>query len=156
MNDGTMYVGQVFFLLVLCLPANAIYAEENTKNVAPHNTTTQPVAAVKKIAPEKRPEKPLEKSSGKAANVWQLHAEQWELARSGETVLSLPVLNKVIKAWLSKKDKKIEIQYPGGEDGELWVQELTDWLVSLGIPSRHMVTTPGSGIDDVIKFSIIN
>ena len=53
------------------------------------------------------------------------------------------------------KQKKIEIHYPGGEDGEFWVQELTDWLVSLGIPSKYMVISPGSGADDVIKFNII-
>ena len=86
---------------------------------------------------------------------WKLHAEQWELARSGETILSLPVLKQVVGAWLADKQKVIEIQYPGGEDGEFWVQELTDWLVSLGIPSDNMVTTPGSGADDVIKFKII-
>lgn len=86
---------------------------------------------------------------------WELRAEQWELSRSGETILSLPVLKQVINTWLSDKQKTIEIQYPGGEDGEFWVQELTDWLVSLGIPSDNMITTPGSGAADVIKFKII-
>ena len=84
-----------------------------------------------------------------------LHAEQWELARSGETILSIPVLKQVVRAWLADREKIIEIQYPGGEDGDFWVQELTDWLVSLGIPSDNMFTTPGSGADDVIKFKII-
>jgi hypothetical protein len=84
-----------------------------------------------------------------------LHAEQWELARTGETILSIPVLKKVVGAWLADREKIIEIQYPGGEDGDFWVQELTDWLVSLGIPSDNMFTTPGSGADDVIKFKII-
>ena len=86
---------------------------------------------------------------------WLLHAEQWELARSGESILSLPVLNKVINTWLQDKDKQIEIQYPGGEEGEFWVQQLSDWLVSLGVPSDRMVTVPGSGADDVIKFALI-
>ena len=85
----------------------------------------------------------------------QLYAEQWELARTGETVLSLPVLNKLINSWLSDKNKSIEIQYPGGEEGEFWVQELTDWLVSLGIPSEYMIVVPGSGADDMIKFALI-
>lgn len=78
-----------------------------------------------------------------------------ELTRSGDSLLSSPVLNAVINAWLQDKHKKIEIQYPGGEEGEFWVQELADWLVSLGIPSAHMVTTPGSGADDMIKFNLI-
>ena len=87
--------------------------------------------------------------------VVELHAEQWEMARSGDSLLMLPVLNKVVTAWLDDRHKVIEIQYPGGEEGEFWVQELTDWLVSLGIPSRSMITTPGSGSDDKIRFNII-
>lgn len=91
----------------------------------------------------------------KKATDWLLKAEQWELTRSGEALLSVPVLNTVINAWLQDKQKKIEIQYPGGEEGEFWVQELADWLVSLGIPSADIVTTPGSGADDMIKFNLI-
>lgn len=86
---------------------------------------------------------------------WVLKAEQWELTRSGEALLSVPVLNTVINAWLQDKQKKIEIQYPGGEEGEFWVQELADWLVSLGIPSADIVATPGSGADDMVKFDLI-
>jgi hypothetical protein len=86
---------------------------------------------------------------------WELHAEQWELTRSGETILSLPVLNQLINVWLLEKDRKIEVRYPGGEEGEFWVQELTDWLVSLGIPSSRIVIIPGSGADDMIKFTLI-
>jgi len=85
----------------------------------------------------------------------QLNAEQWELARTGESVLALPELNKLINAWLSDKNKTIEIRYPGGEEGEFWVQSLTDWLVSLGIPSERMVIVPGSGADDMIKFALV-
>ncbi len=84
-----------------------------------------------------------------------LYAEQWEIARSGESVLFLPVLNQIINAWLDDRQKKIEIQYPGGEEGELWVHELTDWLVSLGIPSDYLVVIAGSGADDMINFALI-
>lgn len=93
--------------------------------------------------------------STKEVTDWVLKAEQWELTRSGEALLSVPVLNTVINAWLQDKQKKIEIQYPGGEEGEFWVQELADWLVSLGIPSADIVTTPGSGADDMVKFDLI-
>ena len=89
------------------------------------------------------------------AKGWKLYAEQWELTRSGESILSLPVLKKVTTAWLQDKHKIIEIQYPGGEEGEFWVQELMDWLVSLGIPSSRMLAVPGSGADDVIKFALV-
>jgi hypothetical protein len=84
-----------------------------------------------------------------------LYAEQWEMARSGESILSIPVLKQIVNAWLGNRQKKIEIQYPGGEEGEFWVHELTDWLVSLGIPSGHIVIVPGSGADDVINLALI-
>jgi len=86
---------------------------------------------------------------------YTLYAETWEIARSGESMLSFSVLNQIINVWLEDRQKKIEIQYPGGEEGELWVHELTDWLVSLGIPSDHLVVIAGSGADDVINFALI-
>jgi len=125
-----MLISQALIGLILSLSATMIYAEVAV-NAAP------PVSS-------------LQKTAG-----WQLYAEQWELARSGDTILSLPALKQVVQAWLADKQKKIEIQYPGGEDGEFWVQELADWLVALGIPSKYMLITPGSGADDVIKLNIV-
>lgn len=91
-----------------------------------------------------------------APSLWQLRAEQWELSRSGDYVLSLSSVSAVVNAWLNDNRKIIEIQYPGGEEGEFWVQELFDWLVALGVPSSSMVTTPGSGAVDVIRFTLAN
>ena len=147
MKKLAMVINQAFISAILLLSTTVIYAEVVTKDATPD-------AKVKKasVSVQKLPSEPQQK---KAIAIWELQAEQWELARSGESVLSLPVLHQVVNAWLSQKQKKIEIQYPGGEDGELWVQELTDWLVSLGIPSSTLVTTPGSGAGDVIKFKLI-
>lgn len=138
---------QWLFSFVFSLSATVIYAEVSVKGIENSNTVN------KTAVPEQN--QVFEQPAKKDAEAWELHEEQWELARSGETILSLPVLKQLINVWLSDKQKLIEIQYPGGEDGELWVHELTDWLVSLGIPSKYMVTTPGSGADDVIKFNII-
>ena len=149
MKKVTVFAKQVLISTILSLSPTLIYAEVTAKGISADNTVN--AAAVKKTVAPAQPGM----AQDKADAVWQLHAEQWELARSGETILSLPVLNQVVKAWLSDKQKMIEIQYPGGEDGEFWVQELTDWLVSLGIPSKTIVTTPGSGADDVIKFNIV-
>lgn len=157
-----LFYNQVLISTILSLSATVIYAEVSATGsdqtdaagkAVVNKTVVNKAVVNKKIvpAPAKTPEL-LEKQS---PVVWKLHAEQWELARSGETILSLPVLNQVVRAWLAEKQKMIEIRYPGGEDGELWVQQLTDWLVSLGIPSKYLVTTPGSGADDVIKFNII-
>ncbi len=98
---------------------------------------------------------------------WVLTADQWEIARNGESILSHVILNDVVRTWLPSvknlqnntkphKNEIIEIQHPGGEEGEVWVQELTDWLVALGIPSRFMSVIPGSIADDEIRFQLYN
>ena len=84
-----------------------------------------------------------------------LLAEQWELSRSGDALRNIPVINRVINQWLLKPDQRIELHYPGGEEGELWVGELRDWLVSLGVPSKSISVIPGSGAEDVIKLHVV-
>ena len=86
---------------------------------------------------------------------WKLYAEQWELTRSGDSILSLPPLKQVINQWLTDRSKRIVLQYPGGEEGEYWVQELGDWLVAMGIPSRQIDLMVGSGADDMIRFNLM-
>ena len=147
-----MFINQVLISIILSLSATAIYAEVSARGNEQTNAAGK-VVVNKTITPAQAMTPEL--LAKQSPVVWKLHAEQWELARSGETILSLPVLNQVVRAWLAEKQKMIEIRYPGGEDGELWVQQLTDWLVSLGIPSKYLVTTPGSGADDVIKFNIV-
>jgi hypothetical protein len=89
------------------------------------------------------------------AQNFQLRAEQWELVRHGERLIGVDVLNDVVRKWSLGRGLSIELQYPGGEEGELWVQELISWLISLGIPSKYLVAVPGSGEADIIKFRII-
>ena len=84
-----------------------------------------------------------------------LLAEQWELSRHGDALVRIPVINKVINQWSLKPSQRIEIHFPGGEEGELWVGELSDWLVSLGVPSKNIVVVPGSGMEDVIKLYVV-
>ena len=84
-----------------------------------------------------------------------LLAEQWELSRNGDALTRLPVVNVVINQWSQKPQQRIELHYPGGEEGELWVEELRDWLVSLGVPSKHIIIVPGSGVEDVIKLHVV-
>ena len=85
----------------------------------------------------------------------RLLAEQWELSRSGDALIKIPVINKVVNQWSLKPNQRIELHYPGGEEGELWVEELRDWLVSLGIPSKNVVIVPGSGVEDIIKLHVV-
>ena len=129
--------------LILSLPTSSIYAEVSAKGIVKNPSIKQDVMSADNTL------KPTAKK-------WRLSAEQWEFARNGEAMMSLPVLKQVVNAWLAEKNKVIEIQYPGGEDGEFWVQELSDWFVALGIPSDHMISVPGSGADDMIQFNLVN
>jgi hypothetical protein len=85
----------------------------------------------------------------------ELHAEQWELSRNGERLLAIDGLAELVKQWSSDNRQKIELQYPGGEEGELWVHQLMDWLVALGVPSTSLVMVPGSGQGDIIRLRVI-
>jgi hypothetical protein len=84
-----------------------------------------------------------------------LYAEQWELARNGERLLGIDGLSKVVTEWSSNDGQQIELQYPGGEEGEIWVSQLMDWLVALGVPSASLVAVPGSGQGDAIRLRVI-
>ena len=85
----------------------------------------------------------------------ELHAEQWELSRNGERLLRIDGIAQVVNNWSADKHQQIELQYPGGEEGELWVYQLMDWLVALGVPSARLVAVPGSGQGDVIRLRVI-
>ena len=145
----------LFFMTSLNAEVPVKYNEKNDKVVISalseqQNSSKQGTS--KHVSSDQSMEK---KTANNGLKYHVLYAEQWEIVRTGESILSLPALNQIINAWLGDRQKKIEIQYPGGEEGEFWVQELTDWLVSLGIPSDHMVIAPGSGADDVINFTLI-
>ena len=87
-------------------------------------------------------------------NEWRLAEEQWDLVKQGEQLLTMPVMQQVVDAWSSRPGDGIELRYPGGEDGELWVEELKDWLISLAIPSKYLFAVPSSGEADVIIIKI--
>ena len=86
----------------------------------------------------------------------ELKAEQWDMPRQGERLLRLPALNHLIKQWQQQPNKLIEIRYPGGEEGELWVNELMDWLVALGVPSDKLHSVQGSGAEDKIQLLLMD
>lgn len=88
---------------------------------------------------------------------WKLAEEQWDLVKHGEQLLKMPLMHEVVEAWSRRQGQGqvIELRYPGGEEGELWVVELMDWLISLGISSQYLLAVPGSGEADVIMIKIL-
>jgi len=84
-----------------------------------------------------------------------LRAETWDIPRHGEALLNVPELSSVMQTWMVDPKQKIELRYPGGEEGELWVEELKDWFVSLGVPSNVIQVSPGSNAEDIINIVII-
>ncbi|MDA3870588.1 MAG: hypothetical protein PF589_11770 [Gammaproteobacteria bacterium] len=86
---------------------------------------------------------------------WKLAEEQWDLVKQGEHLLKMPMMHEVVEAWSLRQGQVIELRYPGGEEGELWVEELMDWLISLGIASQYLLAVPGSGEADVIMIKIL-
>lgn len=87
---------------------------------------------------------------------FELKSEQWDMPRHGERILKLPVLNELVNLWMANPQQIIEIRYPGGEEGELWLTELSDWLISLAIPSKAIRPTLGSGAEDKIVLILLD
>ena len=85
----------------------------------------------------------------------ELRAETWELSRHGEKLIKNTELSALVQAWSAQTDARLEIRYPGGEEGELWSEELKSWLVSLGIPSTAIQSLPGSEAADIINLHLI-
>ena len=86
---------------------------------------------------------------------WKLTEEQWDLVKRGEQLLEMSVLQELVDAWSLQQGQAVELRYPGGEEGELWVEELKDWLISLAIPSKYLLAVAGSGEADVIIVKIV-
>ena len=82
---------------------------------------------------------------------YSIHAEVWARPRSGEALLALPAVQDLLREFDANPEAMIEIRYPGGEEGVLWAQELQDWLVALGVPSRRVDVAVGSGVQDSIR-----
>ncbi len=88
-------------------------------------------------------------------SIYQISAEEWARPRHGDVLVQQPGLRSAVKQWINEPHGRIEIRFPGGEEGELWVTELRDWLVALGVPSASIEAHPGSGhvdrIDVIVK-----
>lgn len=83
--------------------------------------------------------------------------DEWSRPRSADYVLQLPAVSGVMRDWSQAvAGSRVQIRYPGGEEGNLWALELRDWLVALGLPGDLISISPGSAHEDELILSVIS
>lgn len=82
---------------------------------------------------------------------WVVSAELWSRPRSGQELMSMEPVHQAVADWRAAPGSRMIINYPGGESGILWAEELRDWLVALGLPSADIdLQAGGTRIDQVL------
>ncbi|MBT59051.1 MAG: hypothetical protein CL393_05930 [Acidiferrobacteraceae bacterium] len=83
-----------------------------------------------------------------------LSRAQWPEVRTGMTVLGIEPLKRSILFFDANPGSRLIIRYPGGDVGNAWAFELRDWLISLGLASKHIRLEPGSGVPNAIMILV--
>ena len=94
--------------------------------------------------------------AARGAEVEYLARADWPRVRSAESVIALPALKRTVMRFDEQENAGIVIRYPGGDLGNAWAFEVRDWLISLGVASRHIVLEPGSGAADVLAIEVVD
>lgn len=90
-----------------------------------------------------------------AEAVWTLHASDWARPRHGEWLINHPPLQEAVIALQHSPQSRLQLRYPGGDEGMLWVEELHAWLVALGVESTRIEVLPGSGEEAAIQIEVV-
>jgi len=69
---------------------------------------------------------------------FSIGADQWALPRSGSALLHLAPFSAAVQDWVAHPGARIVIVHAGSDQGNLWAGELSDWLVTLGVPSSQI------------------
>lgn len=78
----------------------------------------------------------------------------WAQPRDGREVSRHPVLRAAVTPLLQNPEARLELRYPGGDEGSLRAGELRAWLVALGIEAERIGVAPGSSAPDRIDLDI--
>lgn len=79
---------------------------------------------------------------------------QWESPDRSRTLLADPALRRLLQAWASHPSNRLSIEYPGGEQGDIWAHRLVAWLVAFGV-SRHEISLfPGGSDMNTLSLSL--
>jgi hypothetical protein len=97
--------------------------------------------------------------SGLATGDEDLSVKLVDLAvpRDGTAVSRHPVLSAAAVQLLDTPDARLEVHYPGGDEGSLRAVragELRAWFVALGIESERVELVPGSKAADRIDLRV--
>lgn len=87
---------------------------------------------------------------------YALGLELWVRPREGAELVRFPELAGAVRDWAGHPGARIQIRFPGGEEGDLWASELCDWLVALGVPSSALETQAGSSQGDRIELIVVS
>lgn len=90
-----------------------------------------------------------------AETAWTLSAADWARPRHGEWLASHPSLAAAIGELQNSPNSVMQLRYPGGDEGTLWVGELEAWLIALGLDSDHIEVLPGSGAAGEIQLEVV-
>lgn len=89
-----------------------------------------------------------------SVRIYTLSADQWARPRAGEVIPQLEPVRLSVAYWETLSNAAILLSYPGEDSGELWVTELRDWLISLGLPSDVILLSPGLQAEDQIQIMV--
>ena len=89
------------------------------------------------------------------------HAEiikrsDWPGYENGANILALPQVSNTLSHFSEDDKVSVEIRYPGGTVGRQWADSMARWLITLGIPNRHISLFAGSGAADQLLIVLID
>lgn len=79
---------------------------------------------------------------------------QWEAPNRNQALLSDPALRTLVQGWEAQPGSRLRIEYPPGEQGELWANRLRAWLVAFGIPGSAIQVLPGGNESNALALSL--
>lgn len=86
---------------------------------------------------------------------WEITAQEWARPRHGEWLIHQPALRGAISQLQQLPQSRLQLRYPGGDEGVLWAEELQSWLVALGLASVRIELVPGSSRADLIQLDVV-
>lgn len=84
-----------------------------------------------------------------------ISAAQWESPDRSQTLLGDPALRRLLQAWVAQPDMRVNIEYPGGEQGVIWANRMVGWLVAFGVPKQAITLFPGAGGTNALALSLL-